>query len=187
LAAAAPTYSQTRDLVFDLLWRAGERSHVASMRSAAGRLAIEAFMRRFMAKELRGAPKVLAGNGHSFSDVARKVVSVINLASVAAIEAAVGAPVDPLRFRANVYLSGWPAWHEFELMENSLAFGAQARLKPVKRITRCAATNVDPATGARDLNIPKTLMQTFGHADCGIYCEVMTPGEIAIGDTIRAV
>jgi uncharacterized protein YcbX len=157
------------------------------LRSAAGRLAIEAFMRRFMAGELRGPPKVLAGNGHSFSDVAKKVVSVINLASVAAIEMAVGAPVDPLRFRANVYVSGWPAWHEFDLMENSLAFGAQAVLKPVKRITRCAATNVDPATGTRDLNIPKTLMQTVGHADCGIYCEVMTPGEIAVGDGIRAV
>ena len=28
----------------------------------------------------------------------------------AAIEAVVGAPVDPLRFRANVYVAGWPAW-----------------------------------------------------------------------------
>lgn len=39
LAAAAENYPQTRDLVFDLLWRAGHRSHIASMHSAAGRLA----------------------------------------------------------------------------------------------------------------------------------------------------
>ena len=49
---------------------------------------------------------------------------------------------------------------------------------------RCAATNVDPDTGIRDLNIPKTLMQTFGHADCGVYAEVIAAGEIAVGDTI---
>jgi uncharacterized protein YcbX len=54
----------------------------------------------------------------------------------------------------------------------------------VKRIVRCAATNIDPATGARDLTIPKTLQQTFGHADCGIYAEVIAAGDIAIGDAL---
>src|SRR5882724_9646495 len=81
-----------------------------------GRLAIEAFFRRFMPAELRGPPKVLRAQGHSFSDVAAKVVSIINLASVAALETVIGAPVDPLRFRANFYVEGWPAWHEFSLL-----------------------------------------------------------------------
>src|ERR1043166_8868728 len=34
-----------------------------------GRLAIEAFFRRFIPNELRGPPKVLQADGHSFSDV----------------------------------------------------------------------------------------------------------------------
>ena len=63
-----------------------------------------------------------------------------------------------------------------------LAIGGGVRLKPVKRIVRCAATNVDPSTGARDLTIPATLMQAFGHADCGIYGEVIAEGDVAIGD-----
>ena len=58
------------------------------------------------------------------------------------------------------------------------------RLKIIKRIVRCAATNVDPATGARDLNIPQALMRTLGHADCGVYAEVVEGGEIAVGDGI---
>ncbi len=66
----------------------------------------------YCADELRGPPKILHAEGHSFSDVARKVVSIINLASVAAVEDMLGAPVDPLRFRANVYVTGWPAWSE---------------------------------------------------------------------------
>ena len=154
------------------------------LRTTEGRATIEAFMAAFCADELNGPPKVLHGSGHSFSDVAKKVVSVINLGSVAAIEAAVGRPVDPLRFRANLYVAGWPAWREFELMGHEIDAG-HARLKVIKRIVRCAATNVDPLTGVRDMTIPQTLMQTVGHMDCGVYAEVVAGGEIAIGDTLR--
>jgi uncharacterized protein YcbX len=149
-----------------------------------GRAAIEDFFRAFSADELRGPPKVLQAPGHSFSDVARKVVSIINLASVAAIETAVGAPVHPLRFRANVYVAGWPAWNEFDLVGGEIAIGPAARLKIVKRIVRCAATNVDPDTGLRDLEIPATLTQTFDHMDCGVYGEVVAGGDIAVGDAV---
>jgi len=150
-----------------------------------GRLAIEAFFRRFIPAELRGPPKVLHAAGHSFSDVAAKVVSIINLASVGAIETVVGVPVDPLRFRANVYVDGWPAWNEFSLLGQEIRIG-DARLKVVKRIVRCAATNVDPTTGMRDLEIPATLLRTFDHADCGIYAQVLDGAEIAPGSEISA-
>ena len=49
---------------------------------------------------------------------------------------------------------------------------------------RCAATNVEPDTGIRDLAIPDTLMRRFGHADCGIYGEVVQGGDIAVGDAL---
>jgi uncharacterized protein YcbX len=153
------------------------------LRTSAGRAAIEAFMAEFVADELRGPPKVLHAEGHSFSDVAKKVVSIINLASVAELEDAAGAPVDPLRFRANLYVEGWPAWREFELLDEAIAVGP-ARLKVVKRIVRCAATEVDPATGIRDLPIPRTIMKRYGHADCGVYAEVIEGGPITIGDTV---
>jgi uncharacterized protein YcbX len=156
------------------------------LRSAEGRAAIEAFFATFCADELRGPPRVLAAAGHSFSDVARKVVSIINLASLAEVESAVGVPIDPLRFRANLYLSGWPAWHEFDLLGGEIAVGPAARLRIVKRIVRCAATNVDPMTGMRDLAIPDTLMRNFGHADCGVYGEVVAAGEVAVGDAVSA-
>lgn len=177
--------------------RYDDQSHVLSvrhngaavagdLRTADGRAAIEAFFASYCADELRGPPKVLASPGHSFSDVAKKVVSIINLQSVAAIEGAVGAPVNPLRFRGNFHVSGWPAWQELDLVGREFAIG-DARLKVVKRIVRCAATNVDPDTAQRDMNIPKTLMQTYGHSDCGIYAEVTAGGEVAAGDQVRLV
>jgi uncharacterized protein YcbX len=154
------------------------------LRIREGRAAIEDFFARYCADELRGPPKVLYGDGHSFSDVAQKVVSIINLASVEAVENVVGLPVHPLRFRGNVYVRGWPAWHEFDLLGQEIAVGG-AQLKVVKRIQRCAATNVDPDTGFRDLTIPATLERVFDHGDCGVYARVVAAGEIAIGDALR--
>jgi uncharacterized protein YcbX len=104
---------------------------------------------------------------------------------VAAIEDVVGTGVDPLRFRGNIHVTGWPAWHEFDLLDQEIAIGP-VRAKVVKRIVRCAATNVDPATGIRDLEIPKTLMQRFDHMDCGVYAEILSQGEVSIGDEIAA-
>jgi MOSC domain-containing protein len=156
------------------------------LRTPEGRAAIEAFFAEFCADELRGPPKVLQGHGHSFSDVAKKVVSIINLASVAELENATGAPVDPLRFRGNLHVEGWPAWREFDLLNQVVAIGPSVRVKVVKRIVRCAATEVDPATGIRDLPIPRTIMDTYGHMDCGVYAEVIEGGPIAVGDAVIA-
>jgi uncharacterized protein YcbX len=154
------------------------------LRTPEGRATVERFLAAYCSDELRGSPKVLSAAGHSFSDVAQKVVSIINTASVAAVETVVGVPVHPLRFRGNVYVSGWPAWGEFDLVGREVAIGPQARIKIVKRIVRCAATNVNPDTGIRDLTIPETLMRAFGHADCGVYGEVIAGGEIAVNDAV---
>ena len=175
-----------------------DASHVLTMRqngavaaegdleTSAGRAAIEQFFASRYAGEIKGPPKILTSPGHSFSDVARKVVSIINLSSLAAIEGVVGQSVHPLRFRANLYVSGWPAWHEFELLEKTLAIG-EVRLKVVKRIVRCAAINVDPDRAVRDLEIPPALTRRFGHGDCGVYAEVIAGGAIGVGDAIATV
>ena len=156
----------------------------ADLETAEGRAAIEAYFEANFADELTGPPKVLSAEGFSFSDVAKKVVSIINLASVAALQEVIGQPIHPLRFRGNLMVSGWPAWHEFELMDRVISIG-DVRLKIVKRIVRCAATNVDPDTAVRDMTIPKTLMDTYGHPDLGVYAEVIEGGTIVEGDAIE--
>jgi uncharacterized protein YcbX len=182
----------------ELRTRFDEQSHVltiraenreaarGNLRTPEGRAAIERFFEEHCADELRGPPKLLHAADHSFSDVAKKVVSIINLASVADLENATGAPVHPLRFRGNVHVEGWPAWREFDLVGSEIAVGENVRLKIVKRIVRCAATEVDPDTGIRDLQIPRTLMKSYGHADCGIYGEVIAGGAVSVGDGVVA-
>ena len=160
----------------------GREAARGNLSSNEGRLAIEAFFRRFMPKDLRGAPKLLgAPDGFRFTDSRRGFVSIINLASVQALEEMTGVPVDPLRFRGNIHVDGLAPWAEFDLVGRVIESPSGLRLKVTKRIERCAATNVDPATGVRDLTIPRTLMQRLGHMDCGIYAEVVSGGEISEG------
>jgi uncharacterized protein YcbX len=161
----------------------GKITAQGDLETQEGRTAIERFFATGFAGQIKGPPKILSSPGHSFSDVARKVVSIINLGSVAAVENMVDGPVHPLRFRGNLYVSGWPAWHEFDLLDQILTIG-ETRMKVVKRIVRCAAVNVDPESAARDLSIPHTLMRRLGHADCGVYAEVIAGGSIAVGDTM---
>jgi len=84
----------------------GDVVATGDLESAEGRATIEQFCASEFADDLNGPPKLLSGGGHSFSDDVSKLVSIINLASVAAIETMVDAAVHPLRFRANLYLRG---------------------------------------------------------------------------------
>ncbi len=170
----------TGELVIEEGGREAARGNLAT---PAGRVAIEAFFRRSLPGELRGPQKVLtAPEGHRFTDSRSGYVSLINLASVAALEGVVGAPLDPLRFRGNLHLDGLAPWAEFDLVGRVLAGPGGVRLKVTKRIERCAATNVDPGTGLRDLAIPKALMRAYGHFDCGVYAQVLAGGALAEGE-----
>ena len=169
---------QSGDLVID---HGGEETRLATG-TAAGGERLGAFFKAFMPDELRGEPRLLAApQGYRFTDSRSGFVSIINLASVADLEARLGVPVDPLRFRGNLLVEGLPAWAELELVDRELTAPSGLRLQVIKRIERCAATNVDPATGIRDLQIPKALLQGYGHVDCGIYCRVLAGGVIAKG------
>jgi len=152
----------------------------------AGRGAIESFFDRFAADDLRGPARVLTAPGHAFSDSADKVVSLINLESVHDLEGHIGVPVHPLRFRGNVYVAGLPAWSERDWVGKRIAAGG-VTFEGLRRIPRCAATNVDPETAARDLTIPASLERAYGRSDCGIYLSVVEGGGVAVGDEIAPV
>jgi uncharacterized protein YcbX len=148
-----------------------------------GRGEIEKFFARYSANDLRGPPRILHAPGFSFSDVAKKVVSLINLESARTLGREIGAEVSPLRFRGNLHVEGMDAWDEFALATRTFAIGS-VTFEGVKRIERCAATNVDPVTAKRDLTIPVSLLRAYGHTDCGVYLRVVTGGTIAVGDKL---
>jgi uncharacterized protein YcbX len=167
----------------------GERVLEASVTSAAGRAAIEDFMAAYLGEATAGRPRLVSAANHKFTDVSvispamMKAISVINLASVRALEAATGTQVHPLRFRANIYLDGVPAWTELDWIGREVEISG-IRFRAALRTRRCAAVDVNPETAARDANLPKAIMQHVGHTDLGIYLEVLSDGVCSVGDAV---
>lgn len=164
--------------------RGGKPVTKGNITTPIGRAMIEEFFAAYMGEQARGRPKLVECEPDAMlSDHANAVLSVINLASVRDLERVTGAEIDPLRFRANVYLDGLDPWAEFGWVAKDITLGT-ATLNVTTRIDRCAATNVNPETGERDLNLPKDLQRGFGHIYMGIYAAVTITGEIAIGDSL---
>ncbi len=114
-------------------------------------------------------------------------LSIINRASVEAIaKLANRKNIDPLRFRGNLLVEGLEPWAEFDLVGQRVRIG-EAELEITKRIDRCAATDVDPRAGIRDLRMVALLEQNLAHHDCGVYASVMRSGTIRPGDTLTVL
>ena len=168
------------------VWRDGVLQIEASLLTAAGRLELERWVAETFRDELRGSPRILSAAGHSFSDKPGKLLHLVNLAIVRALEGKLGRAVNPLRFRPNVVIDGAPAWSEFDWAQGDVQLPG-IRLGGESRTTRCAATNVDPQSGARDMEIPRALEALYGHSDFGIYLRAQTPGLIAVGDGVQTL
>ncbi len=176
--------SETGQLTIE---RGGKPVAKGDITTTVGRAMIEEFFAAYMGEAARGRPKLVEAEDDSvLSDHPTAVVSIINLASVKDLERVTGAPVDPLRFRANVYLDGLEPWAEFDWVGSDIKMGGST-LAVQQRIGRCAATNVDPDTGERDLNLPKDLGRGFGHANMGVYAAVTAPGRVALGNPIKGI
>lgn len=150
------------------------------------RQAFAAWLAQTLGEEASGPLKVLASPEHwRFTDSRRGQVSIINLASVVDLSRRMGLELDPLRFRANLYIDGWPAWSELEWSGRRLMLG-WGEAEVVKPIVRCAATMVNPQTAERDADIPKALFDAFGHVNCGIYVHMTKAGRVSLGDAATA-
>jgi uncharacterized protein YcbX len=163
----------------------------AAITEPEGRRRVAEFLTDFLG-DVDGPLRVVEAPGHAFADARRrpnattdKYVSLINRASISALEAAMGVQVDPLRFRANVYFEGAPAWSEHDWVGSEITLGA-ARLRVISPISRCPATQVNPVTAERDLDVVAALERAFGHIHMGVYAEVVAGGEISLGDRLHA-
>ena len=148
-----------------------------------GRAVIEQFLAAYMGTQTRGQPKLIECRGQPFSDTKQPFLSIINLASVRDLDRVVGRSVDPMRFRGNILIEGLGPRHELEWVGKTLRVGA-ATLRVEERTGRCAATNVDPSSGARDMTLPRSMQLAYGHTFCGVYARVVDGGPVARGDDV---
>ena len=163
----------------------GMRPFAGKLAEPEGRAAFEAWTTELLGEAAQGPLRLLDGAaaGWRFLDHPLGHVSVVNLASVRDLAQRLGRPLDPLRFRANLYVEGWPAWAENGWEDRTLSLG-DAKAKVFKTIVRCAAPDVNPETAVRDEEVTKALFENYGHTLCGIYVHVTEAGTVREGDRI---
>ena len=137
-----------------------------------------------------GVRPVLAEQpGYNFTDNANdgprmmNTISLINRASIRDLEQRIGRELNPLRFRANVYLEGLEPWAERQWIGRELRLGG-VTVRVVEETERCAATEVDPTTARRDVPVVRLLHENYGHEIMGVFAEVLSAGELAVGDAV---
>jgi GntR family transcriptional regulator/MocR family aminotransferase len=149
-----------------------------------GRAKVEEFFWQLV-PSFRSAPTLVRSQDGHFMDKPDNVISLINLATVRSLEQHWGYSIDPLRFRANFYVDGAEPWEEFDWVGSDIQIG-DVLFRVDRRNGRCGATNVNPETGRRDLDLPGSLRRAFGHKDLGIYLVARESGRVAVGDSVAS-
>jgi uncharacterized protein YcbX len=189
LAEVRSVYSPEADRLE--LFAAGGTEPVLTvdLSTAAGREAFTRHIGALLGLPPERLPVFALEDGRRVPDLLRsgeremQAVSVINRASVRELGRRAGVDVDPLRFRANLYLEGLPPFAERSLVGATLACG-DVRLKVFQEIARCAATEVNLDTARRDVPVLRLLHEYFGHTNMGVYAHVFAGGLLEPGTRV---
>ena len=183
VARARTTYDESTGVLS--AGAAGMPDIEADLTGERGRTAFAAWLTTLLGEAATDPLKVIAApDPWRFMDHPLGHVSIINLASVRDLEQRIGRRLDPLRFRANLYVEGWAPWIENGWAGRTLKVGG-ATTTVFKPIVRCVATHVDPVTAERDIDVVKALFDNYGHTLCGIYVQTTAAGRVVEGDTLE--
>ncbi|MBG06388.1 MAG: MOSC domain-containing protein [Rhodospirillaceae bacterium] len=166
------------------LSRGGRQVASGNTETPVGRMMLDQIFAGFTPAGARGNPKLVEAGDTAFADVPEPYVSILSTASLTEIERVARRSIQIQRFRGNLVVDGAERWEERDWPGRKLRIG-DTELQVEEPIARCAATNVDPESAARDMNIPLLLERGFGHTEFGAYARVLKGGTIRPGDTIE--
>src|SRR5256885_8907869 len=109
-------------------------------------------------------------------------VLIVNMASVEAFALEAGMPIDHRRFRANFYVGGLEADEELSWLGRRLRVG-DAELEVTSRCERCQVITIDPDTTEATPELLRLLVERHDER-FGVYCRVVRPGGVAVGDFV---
>jgi len=126
----------------------------------------------FLLRDYRGSPDVAP-------------VSLIGEATVGAVDAQVAVPVEPERFRANLYVecADRTPFAEDAWIGDTLRIGTAARVAVTEADSRCVMVTRHPGTGAATPEVLATVARLHANT-AGVYGTVLAPGTVATGDPI---
>lgn len=149
--------------------------------AASDRADLVAFIQRHA--DQPGPSSVVEVPGQSLPDTPMPALSIMSDASLVALSAAAGQPLDRRRFRGNLWLSGDAPWAEQALVGNRFRIGG-VLFEGVQEIDRCRAVDANPATGDRDSDLCRQLHGLTGAPNFGILARVVEGGTVSLGDAL---
>ena len=133
-----------------------------------------------------GPDRVVSLSDGALTDVPEPYVSIASTASLTALSADMQQDLSMHRFRGNLWVEGWNAFEELDMVGQTVRIGA-CELKIEARIKRCRATTGNPDTGKVDAETLDALNANYGHQDFGVYARVMTSGTVALNDQVEVL
>lgn len=127
--------------------------------------------------------RVIRVPGQALTDQDQPLVSINSTSSLADLSARMGQVLSMHRFRGNIWVDGWAAWSELELVGQDITIGT-ARLRVEEPIGRCRATGANPDTGTQDADTMGALEAGYGHTDFGVFARVLEAGSVRTGDEV---
>ncbi|SMX39589.1 MOSC domain-containing protein [Octadecabacter ascidiaceicola] len=124
---------------------------------------------------------IVSVEGRGMTDSDYPSVSIMTRSSHAAVEDAIGQPLEHERWRGNIWLNGTQPFEEFDWIGKTIRIGT-AELEIREPIERCMHTASNPVTGERDADTLGTLNSKFGHQNFGVYAVVTKDGHVALSD-----
>jgi MOSC domain-containing protein len=133
-----------------------------------------------------GSPVELMKLKHGIFDEAS--LSVINLATIAAIGREAGQTLDTRRFRANVLIrsDATEPFVEDDWVGGRLVFESGAMINVTMRDERCVMINLDPDTAQQEPRVMKAAVR-LNENNAGVYASVVRTGQISVGDSVSLI
>lgn len=142
------------------------------------------WLRPIWGSEMQPASELIRAPDTGMTDADYPSVSLMNLASLSSLQPIAGCPIDPRRFRGNIWLDELPPWKELDWTGKRLRLGS-AKLEIIEPIIRCRAIEANPTTGDFDTNLTKLLNAHWDHVYFGVNARVTKSGHIRCGDTLE--
>jgi len=156
------------------------------LNTSAGRTAIAHAVAKHLGLGQDGVPTLVKAQDIGYFDTTKGPVSLLNMASLRAVENVAGVPLDPARFRMNLLVEDLEAGVETLWPGKHIQIG-DAVLEITENTGRCKATHVNPETGVPDVKVLQALKKHFGHTQMGVYGVVRKGGPIYTGAPIRVL
>lgn len=174
----------------------GKMVFAGSLKKERDRAAVSEFFSEFLLKHSPApgashphhAPVKVVGGYNSevrYPDRNTEDVSLLNMASLRALESEVGAALDIRSFRGNIVFESPQPWVEKDLVGKEIKIG-NARIGVKAFIGRCFNINVLPESGEINPDVLPTLAR-LQRGKFGILGTVLSRGSISTGDAIEVV